>query len=50
MVDYEKMYRVLFYSITDAIVNIDMQNFGTARDDLIKAQRNVEDIYADAED
>lgn len=50
MVDYEKMYKALFNGISDAIVSIELHNYGLARDSLVKAQREAEDIFADAED
>jgi hypothetical protein len=50
MVDYEKMYKALFNGTADAIVSIELHNYGQARDSLVKAQREAEDIYADGDD
>ena len=38
MPDYEKMYHLLFNAITDALEQIEQQNFGSAKDLLIAAQ------------
>lgn len=45
MANYGKMYRLLFNSITDAVAAIDKLNYGVARDGLINAQQQAEDIY-----
>ncbi len=45
MANYGKMYRLLFNSITDAVAAIDKFNYGVARDGLINAQQQAEDIY-----
>ena len=37
MPDYEKMYHLLFNAITDALEQIEQQNFGSAKDLLIAA-------------
>jgi hypothetical protein len=50
MVDYEEIYRALMCGIEDAIVNIELRNYGQARDSLIAAQREAEDIFADGDD
>ena len=37
MANYEKMYSTLFNAITDALEQIEQQNFGSAKDLLIAA-------------
>ncbi len=49
MPDYEKMYHLLFNAITDALEQIEQQNFGSAKDLLIAAQQEAEEIYMSAE-
>ena len=49
MPDYEKMYYLLFNAITDALEQIEQQNFGSAKDLLIAAQQEAEEIYMSAE-
>ena len=49
MANYEKMYSTLFNAITDALEQIEQQNFGSAKDLLIAAQQKAEEIYITAE-
>lgn len=42
---YKKMYLRLFNVITDVIARIDEHNFGIAREMLVGAQRECEEIY-----
>ena len=49
MADYDKMYSLLFNAITDALEQIEQQNFGSAKDLLIAAQQKTEEIYLTAE-
>ncbi|MFZ5975745.1 MAG: hypothetical protein ACOYU3_10175 [Bacillota bacterium] len=49
MIDYQMMYIILFEGITDAILNIEKQNYGFALDVLIKAQQEAEEMYVQAE-
>jgi len=49
MANYEKMYSTLFNAITDALEQIEQQNFGSAKDILIAAQQKAEEIYITAE-
>ncbi len=46
---YQKMYTALFNAVTDALENIEAQNYGDAKDLLIAAQQQAEDIYITAE-
>ena len=47
MEDYTKLYHLLFNAITDALEQIDAQNFGSAKA-LISAQQKAEEIYITA--
>ena len=47
--DYEKLYHLLFNAITDALEQMEKQNYGTAKDLLITAQQKAEEIYMSAE-
>ena len=49
MPDYDKMHHLLFNAITDALEQIEQQNFGSAKDLLIAAQQEAEEIYMSAE-
>lgn len=49
MANYEKMYSTLFNAITDALEQIEQQNLGSAKDLLIAAQQQAEEIYITAE-
>lgn len=48
--DYKQLYTLLFNVSTDALEQIAEQNYGKARDILITAQRDAEEIYINAED
>ena len=47
--NYEKLYHLLFNAITDALEQMEKQNFGTAKETLIAAQQQAEEIYMSAE-
>ena len=47
--NYEKLYHLLFNAITDALEQMESQNFGTAKEILIAAQQQAEEIYMSAE-
>ena len=47
--NYEKLYHLLFNAITDALEQMEKQNFGTAKETLIAAQQEAEEIYMSAE-
>ena len=49
MPDYKKMYLLLFNAITDALENLSDNNYGAARDLLIAAQQQAEELYINAE-
>lgn len=51
MPDYEKLYRIVFNSITDALDAIDGEDYQRAKKVLVKAQQAAEDCYVeDGED
>jgi hypothetical protein len=45
MVNYEALYKALFNGLTDAIRELDRQNYGSARQTLVKAQQEAEEIF-----
>ena len=45
MPDYQTMYLHLFNAMTDAIESISQQNYGTAKELLIHAQQETEELY-----
>ena len=47
---YDKMYTRLFNAVTDALEEMERQNFGAAHQLLVQAQQDCEEIYLDAED
>ena len=49
MTDYQKMYTMLFNAVTDALTQMEAQNYGDAKDLLIAAQQKAEEIYITAE-
>ena len=50
MENFPKYYTLLFNAVTDAIGDLDSQNYGAARARLVKAQQDAEEPYLDAED
>ena len=46
--DYQKMYTTLFNAITDALSQIETQNYGDAKETLISAQQKAEEMYITA--
>ena len=50
MENFPKYYTLLFNAVTDAIGDLDNQNYGAARARLVKAQQDAEDAYLDAGD
>ncbi len=48
--DYKPLYLLLFNATTDALEQLDVQNYGNARDILIAAQQKAEEIYINSED
>lgn len=45
MPDYQALYILLFNAATDAIQALEAQNPGQARDILIRAQQEAEELY-----
>ena len=50
MTDYQKMYTLLFNAITDALMQMEKQNYGAAKEILVSAQQRAEELYLSAED
>ena len=48
MEDYAKLYHLLFNAITDALEQMNAQNFGSAKETLVSAQQKAEEIYITA--
>ena len=49
MEDYTKLYHLLFNAITDALEQMNAQNFGSAKETLVSARQKAEDLYITAE-
>ena len=49
MENYQKMYSTLFNDITDALAQIEKQNYGDAKSTLIAAQQKAEEMYITAQ-
>ena len=47
---YKNLYFHLFNQITDALEALEKQNYGEARDILIRAQQEAEERYLNAEE
>lgn len=45
MVNYEKLYHILFNAMTDALEQLKDRNYGEAENTLKAAQRNAEELY-----
>ena len=50
MDEYKKLYLVLWNGITDAIELIEEKEYFTAKQRLIKAHQEAEDMFIDSED
>ena len=50
MENFPKYYTLLFNAVTDAIGDLDSQNYGAGRARLVKAQQDAEEASLDAED
>lgn len=48
MPDYAKMYRILFNAITDALRELGAGRAERAREILMEAQRQTEELYIEA--
>lgn len=47
---YKEIYLNLFNRVTDAIREIELLNFGAAREILIRAQQNAEEKYLNSKE
>lgn len=50
MPDYKALYFKLFAAMADAVEDLEQENYGTAKQRLILAQREAEELYLSAED
>ncbi len=50
MDEYKKLYLILWNGFTDALEMIERQNYGCAKEILIKAQQEAEEAYMDFSD
>lgn len=48
MPNYKKLYTTLFNAITDALEDMERQNYGLASERLIHAQLTTEDLYIES--
>ena len=48
--DYQPLYTHLFNSITDALAQMQEQNYGLASETLMQAQRNAEAMYLEIQE
>ena len=49
MEDYAKLYHLLFSAITDALEQMNAQNFGSVKETLVSTQQKAEGLYITAE-
>ena len=47
---YDKLYYHLFNAVSDALTELEQQNFGRARQILVQAQQACEEEYLNAEE
>ena len=45
MANYQKLYTLLFNAITDALEELEQLNVGSARERLMTAQQQAEELY-----
>ena len=43
--NYQKLYTLLFNAMTDAIEQLQKDNYGLAQDILVRAQQEAEELY-----
>ena len=42
---YQELYSLMFNAVTDAIAQMEKQNYGNAKEILVRAQVNAEERY-----
>lgn len=47
--DYQKLYTLVFNACTDAIEQMDANNYGIAGEILVKAQQEAEELYLETD-
>lgn len=50
MADFEKLYYFMFNAVTDALELIDAKEYGSAREELKKAQLKAEALYISSDE
>lgn len=45
MPDYQKLYTLMFNAATDALTDLSAMNFGAAKNRLLSAQLQAEELY-----
>ena len=50
MTELPKYYTTLFHAVEDALAELMLQNYGKARDALIRGMQNAEEAYLDSEE
>jgi len=50
MTDYKKLYYKLFNAVTDALEALEQLNVGQAKELLLRAQQETEELYLSEED
>jgi len=50
MTDYKKLYYKLFNAVTDALEALEQLNVGQAKELLLRAQQEAEELYLSEED
>jgi hypothetical protein len=48
--DYEKLYRILFNGITDALDAFEREDYPSTKETLIRAQQAAEDYYIEGDE
>ena len=49
MIDYQKRYALMVHAAEAAICELEKQNYGTAKEVLIAAENEAEELYIQAE-
>ncbi len=50
MLDYERLYSILFNGITDALSSLEKEDYAAAKETLIRSQQAAEEYYIGAEE
>ena len=47
---WKRMYTLLFNAVTDAVVEMEQQNYGQAKQLLLRGQREAEELFLGSEE